>query len=322
MNVWTKIVQRREFAIVVVLIVLVAFFSILNPAFLRLDNIFVILRGGAFIGVMAVGVAWILISGSFDLSTGSVAGMATVISSTLIMEYGVPIIPSIICGCVSGTIIGLVNYYMVFKVHLPAFLATIGTMFIAKGIGMYISKGWEIYPLPESLGMFGSAQPLNISWHFWIFMFLIVISQLLLSFTLWGLEVKATGSDREIARLTEVNIEKASMSTFLICGTLSAFAGMLLMSRLGAGKPAIGVGWELQVITAVAIGGVSLFGYEGSFLGVFLGILAIQVIQNGLIIIGLSPYLNTIVVGMILLFTAFVDWKRRASLDILKEQAG
>jgi len=232
------------------------------------------------------------------------------------------IIPSIICGCVSGTIIGLVNYYMVFKIHLPAFLATIGTMFIAKGIGMYISKGWEIYPLPESLGMFGSAQPLNISWHFWIFIFLIVISQLLLSFTLWGLEVKATGSDREIARLTEVNIEKASMSTFLICGTLSAFAGMLLMSRLGAGKPAIGVGWELQVITAVAIGGVSLFGYEGSFLGVFLGILAIQVIQNGLIIIGLSPYLNTIVVGMILLFTAFVDWKRRASLDILKEQAG
>jgi len=80
--------------------------------------------------------------------------------------------------------------------------------------------------------------------------------------------------------------------------------------------------WELQVITAVAIGGVSLFGYEGSFFGVFLGILAIQVIQNGLIIIGLSPYLNTIVVGIILLFTAFVDWRRRASLDILREQAG
>ena len=322
MSIWTKIVQRREFAIVVVLIVLVTFFSILNPAFLKPDNIFVILRGGSYIGVMAVGVAWILISGSFDLSTGAVAGMATVISSTLMTEVGVPIILAIACGCLSGLVIGLVNYYMVFKVHLPAFLATIGTMFIAKGTGLFISKGWEIYPLPESLGVFGGAQPLKVSWHFWIFISLIIISQLLLSFTLWGLEVKATGSDREIARLTEVNIEKASMSTFLICGSLAAFAGILLMSRLGAGKPTIGVGWELQVITAVAIGGVSLFGYEGSFIGVFLGILAIQVIQNGLIIIGLSPYLNTIVVGIILLFTAFVDWRRRASLDILKEQVG
>jgi ribose transport system permease protein len=238
------------------------------------------------------------------------------------MEAGVPIVLAFICGCLSGLAIGLVNYYMVFKVHLPAFLATIGTMFIAKGIGLFISKGWEIYPLPESLGAFGDAQPLGISWPFWIFIVLIVISQLLLSFTLWGLEVKATGSDREIARLTEVNIENASMSTFLICGALSAFAGMLLMARLGSGRPSIGIGWELQVITAVAIGGVSLFGYEGSFFGVFLGILAIQVIQNGLIVIGLSPYLNTIVVGIILLFTAFVDWRRRASLDMLREKAG
>ena len=319
MSIWAKIVQRREFAIGAVLIVLVIFFSMLNPAFLKLGNIFAILRGGAFIGVMAVGVAWVLISGSFDLSTGAVAGMAVVIASALMVEMNYPVIPSIICGCLGGAIIGIVNYFLVFKTHIPAFLATIGTMFIARGIGLFISKGWEFYPLPESVNVFGTAQPLGISWHFWVFIFLIVISQLLLSFTLWGLEVKATGSDREIARLTEVNIEKASMSTYLICGTLAALAGMLLMTRLASGVPTIGTGWELQVITAVAIGGVSLFGYEGSFIGVFLGILAIQVIQNGLIIIGLSPYLNTIVVGVILLFTAFVDWKRRASLNILKE---
>ena len=320
MSVWTNMVQRREFAIVVVLIMLVTFFSILNPAFLKPDNIFVILRGGAFIGVMAVGVAWILISGSFDLSTGAVAGMAAVIASTLMARMGYPIILSIVCGCLGGVVIGLVNYFLVFKTYIPAFLATIGTMFIAKGIGLLISKGWEIYPLPEKLGEIGRAQPLEISWHFWAFIFLIIISQLLLSFTLWGLEVKATGSDREIARLTEVNIEKASLTAFLICGSLAAFSGVLLMTRLGAGNSTIGMGWELQVITAVAIGGVSLFGYEGSFVGVFLGVLAIQVIQNGLIIIGLSPYLNTIVVGVILLFTAFIDWRRRASLDILREQ--
>jgi ribose/xylose/arabinose/galactoside ABC-type transport system permease subunit len=105
----------------------------------------------------------------------------------------------------------------------------------------------------------------------------------------------------------------------MICGALAALSGILLMSRLASGKATIGTGWELQVITAVAIGGVSLFGYEGSFIGVFLGILAIQVIQNGLVVIGLSPYLNTIVVGSILLFTAVIDWRRRASLNIERE---
>ena len=319
MSIWTKIVQRREFAIGVVLIVLVTFFSMLNPTFLKPDNIFAILRGGAFIGVMAVGVAWVLISGTFDLSTGSVAGMTAIITSTLIVKEEYPVIPAIVIGLLAGATIGIINYTLVFKTHIPAFLATIGTMFLAKGTALFISEGWEVYPLPDIIGDFGKAQPLGVSWHFWIFVSLVIISQLLLVLTVWGLEVKATGSDREIARLTEVNIRKVSISVYMICGTLSALAGILLMSRLITGKATIGTGWELQVITAVAIGGVSLFGYEGSFIGVFLGILAIQVIQNGLVVIGLSPYLNTIVVGIILLFTAVIDWRRRASLSIERE---
>lgn len=314
-----NLVERREFAIVVVLIVLVIIFSIINPSFLKPGNIYSILRGGAFIGVMAVGVAWILISGTFDLSTGSVAGMAAIIAATLIVKTGFPIFPSILLALLCGAAVGYANYILVFITNIPAFLATIGTMFLAKGIALFISEGWEIYPLPEIIGGFGRVRPLGISWHFWIFVSLIVISQLLLSLTVWGLEVKATGSNREFARLTEVNIHKVSISVYIICGTLSALAGLLLMARIATGKATIGMGWELQVITAVAIGGVSLFGYEGSFVGVFLGILAIQVIQNGLVVIGLSPYLNTIVVGIILLFTAVIDWRRRAGLMIEKD---
>jgi ribose/xylose/arabinose/galactoside ABC-type transport system permease subunit len=311
-----NLIERREFAVVAALIGLVIIFSTINSAFLKPGNLFAILRGGAFIGVMAVGVAWVLISGTFDLSTGAVAGMAAIITSALIVYEGWPIILSIVCGLLCGLIIGLVNYFLVFKTHIPAFLATIGTMFIARGISEYISKGWEIYPLPESVEVFGISQPLGLSWYFLIFVSLVIVSQLLLSFTVWGLEVKATGSDREIARLTEVNITKVSISVYVICGILAALSGILLMTRISAGKANIGTGWELQVITAVAIGGISLFGYEGSFIGMFLGILVIQTIQNGLIVIGLSPYLNTIVVGVILLFTAIIDWRRRAKLEI------
>jgi ribose/xylose/arabinose/galactoside ABC-type transport system permease subunit len=311
---------RREFAIVAALIMLVVVFSAINPAFLRPDNLRAILRSGSFIGVMAVGVAWVLLSGTFDLSTGAVAGMAVIIASTLMAEGEYSIVFSVFIGLLSGAVIGITNYFLVFITHIPAFLATIGTMFIAKGMALFISKGWEVYPLPEVIGQLGRAQPLGISWHFLVFVSLVIISQLFLSLTVWGLEVKATGSNREIARLTEVNIKKVSISVYMICGALAALSGMLLMSRLATGKPTIGTGWELQVITAVAIGGVSLFGYEGSFVGVFLGILVIQVIQNGLIVVGLSPYLNTIVVGVILLITAIIDWRRRASLDILREE--
>ena len=314
-----RLAERREFAIVVVLTTLVTVFYLVEPAFLRPDNIRAILRGGAFIGVMAVGVAWILLSGSFDLSTGAVCGMAAVVSSTLIIKQGIPVIPSIILGILSGSLVGAINYNLIFNAHIPAFLATIGTMFIARGVGLFVTKGWELYPLPDSMGVFGRAQPLGISWHFWIFVILVIISQLLLSLTVWGLEVKATGSSREIARITEVNVKKVSLSTFVICGSLAALAGVLLTARLITGKASIGTGWELQVITAVAIGGVSLFGYEGSFFGMFLGIITVQVIQNGLVVVGLSPYLNTIVVGIILLFTAVVDWRKRKSISLDRE---
>jgi len=288
----------------------------INPAFLTTNNIQSVLRASAFTGIMSVGVTWILISGSIDLSIGSIAGMAAVIASYLVVKTGVPVIPSILVGLLSGTILGCTNYFLVFKMKIPAFLATIGTLFIAKGIGLYISEGFSIYPMPDSVKAFGKGTPLGVSWHFWIFLVLVIVSELILLFTVYGLEVKATGSDREIARKTEVNVSKISLSTFIIVGTLSALSGILLMIRLITGSPDIGQGWELQSITACAIGGVSLFGYEGSFIGMFLGVIALQIIQSGLVVIGLSPYLNTIIVGVILVVTAIIDWQRRVKLDL------
>jgi ribose transport system permease protein len=311
-----SIIRRREFGILLTLFLMVVVFSLINPAFLRIDNIQTILRGGSFIGVMSVGVAWVLISGTFDLSTGAVAGMTAVITSVLIVRNEFPIIPSLIIGLMAGGAVGIVNYNLVFKAKIPAFLATIGTMFIAKGLALYISKGWDIYPLPDSVGEFGRAHPLGISWHFIIFISLVIISEIVLFLTVYGLEVRATGSDREIAIMTEVNVRQVNISTYVIAGVLSALSGILLMTRIITGKATIGDGWELQVITGVAIGGVSLFGYEGSFLGVFLGVITLQVLQNGLIVIGLSQYLNTIVVGMVLLVTATIDWQRRTQLDL------
>jgi len=311
-----RIVRQRESGIIISLVLLLTLFSTINPVMLRPDNLQTILRASAFTGILSVGTTWILISGSFDLSIGAVAGLASIVTSYLVVKQGVAVIPAIIIGLLSGTGIGILNYNLVFKVKIPAFLATIGTMYIAKGLSQYISKGFQIYPLPKSVGDFGTATPLGISWHFLIFISLVIISQVALFSTVWGLEVRATGSDRETARNTEVNIRKVSISTSIIVGTLSALGGILLMSRIITGHAEIGAGWELTSIAACAIGGISLFGYEGSFFGMLLGVITLQVIQNGLVVVGLSPYLNVIIVGVILVITAAIDWQRRIRLNL------
>ena len=275
------------------------------------------LRASAFIGVMAIGVAWLLMSGSIDLSIGAVAGLASIVTAVMIVEHKMPVALSVIAGLSMGVLFGIINYNIVFGLKIPAFLATIGTMYVAKGLGEFISNGFQIYiSEPEAVRSFGTATPLGISWHFIIYVVLVIASQIILFQTVYGLEVRATGSNRETAKNTEVNIRKVSISTFLIVGICSALAGILLMSRIITGASAIGSGWELAAITACAIGGVSLFGYEGSFIGVFLGVLTLQVIKNGLVVVGLSPFLNTAIVGIILVITAAIDWQRRSQLNL------
>lgn len=303
--------NHRETGVIVSLIAMIGVFSMLNPDFLGLANIATILRASAFTGVMAVGMTYLLISGMIDLSVGSMAGLAGVITSYAIVKQGAPIWLSVVLGIISGAVIGYINSRFVLRLKIPAFLATIGMMYVARGLAMYLSNGYAIYPLPAQIERFGTASPFGLSWHFLLFIVLTIFSEIVLRKTVWGLTVKATGSSREIAKMTEVNIDRVNTQTFMLGGIFAALAGLLLMSRIITGEPDAGTGWELNAITACAIGGVSLFGFEGSFFGMFLGVLAIQVIQNGLVVVGVSPYLQTVVVGLLLLAIVTIDLTKR-----------
>jgi ribose transport system permease protein len=307
---------KRETGIIISIIILVSIFSIVNPAFLKIDNLTAILRACAFIGITSVGMAFLLISGMIDLSVGSTAGLAAIVTSYLIVKSGFPILPSYVVGLMVGGIIGWINYTIIFKMKIPAFLATIGTMYAVRGIAQFISNGYTIYPLPKVVESLGSAQPFALSYHLLIFVLLVIGAEIILNQTIWGLCVRATGSDREIARMTEVNVTAINLSTFIIAGIMAALAGLLLMSRVITGHPNMGAGYELQSITACAIGGVSLSGYEGGFIGVFLGVLAIQIINNGMVTSGVSVYLQNVVVGMLLIIIAAIDFQRRQQLNI------
>ena len=186
-------------------------------------------------------------------------------------------------------------------------------LYIAKGITFLISKGYTIYPLPEVVKTFGTAEPFSTSWSFVVFVILAIIAHIVLSKTTYGRELYVVGGNPEVARLAGISPAKIQMAGFVLVGMCAALGGMLLMSRIVTGNPTIGLGWELNVIAGVVIGGVSLFGGSGSIPGAVLGLLIMQVVNNGLVVINVDPYWQTVSVGLIMIIAVAIDVLRRKS---------
>ena len=296
----------RSAVAAVIILVLMAIFGIIKPGYLSVNSLTAMLRAMSYPGIIAVGVALCLIGGTMDLSVGAVAGLSATIAATL-MTKETPVILALAAGIASGAIIGYVNSVLILKLKLTTFIATIGTMFMVRGIVYWISKGYYVYPLPDVIARTGAAKPLGISWSFIFFIVLLIIFQYLLSRTVWGLCVKATGSDREVAYNTTVEVDKIQKQLHVLSGTLAAVAGLFIMCKIGGGQPTIGQGVELTVIAGCTIGGVSLFGFQGSMTAVFLGLLFLQVIIAGVITSGVDPFLQPTVQGIILIAAMVFD---------------
>jgi ribose transport system permease protein len=312
---------RRVFAIpeVGVLIPLLGFvlvFYLINPAFLNPDNIAAMVRAMSFIGVIAMGQTFLMISGAFDLSVGSVAGLGAVVCSALMVWYHWSIAAAILAGLAAGAAIGLINSFVVLKMGVPAFIATLGMLYIAKGISYLITKGYTIYPLPDAVNNFGTAEPLNTSWSFIIFVIMAVIFGIVLAKTAYGRKLYVVGGNPEVARLAGISPAKIQLSGFVLSGMCSTLAGMLLMARIVTGNPTIGLGWELNVIAGVVIGGVSLFGGSGSILGAVIGLSIMGVVNNGLVVSKLDPYWQTVAIGVIMIVAVAIDIIRRKSKTV------
>ena len=316
MDVIKRIISVPEAGISIILLILVAFFQVINPVFLSTGNVAGMLRAMPLTGIVAIGLAICLISGTMDISVGAIAGLAATVFARLITLTDIPIIICGVLGVIIGVFAGLFNSFIIVNMKVSPFIATISTMYVFRGMATFISNGKSIYPLPESISQFGRLQPLDLSWSFFIFLALIIVAWYMIDGTVWGLSLRATGSDKESAFCCEVDVNFIQRSAIVIAGGLSALAGILSLTILGSSVPTIGTGWELIAIAGCAIGGVSLFGYSGSMVGLFLGLLTLQVINNGIITIGISPYLQVVVTGIILLVSMILDVRRRSYLNI------
>jgi ribose transport system permease protein len=315
-----RLLAVPELGVVAALTISIFVFQTLNPVFLSGEVVGSIIQAVTFVSIIAVGQAFLLIGGNFDLSVGAVAGLTAVSTGKLMTSVGLPVWISILAGLFLGAILGAINGFMVTRANVPAFIQTLGMLFVAQGLIQVVSLGYPVYPLPEVMTTIGeSSFFFSLGWNAVIWIAISIIGDFVIRRTAIGRNLYVIGGNSEVAKIVGINVRKYQFWCFILAGTLSALAGMLVMASLSAGAPSIGSGWELTVIAGTVVGGVSLFGGVGTIAGAILGVLLIQCVQSGLITSGLSPNYQLIAVGTILVLAVFLDvWRRNYRNSIKK----
>ncbi|MCX6043459.1 MAG: ABC transporter permease [Caldilinea sp.] len=301
--------EQQETAILVALFVLTALFYWRNDAMLEPATVGSILRTMAFPALIAMGMVQLMIAGEIDLSTGAVMSLGAVFAAKLIRDAGVPIPLAVVASLAASLLVGLCNGLLTVKIGIPAIITTIGTMFVVRGLSYSFTQGLPIYPLPPEVGVVGSWRPFGTSFTFLLVVFLLVVVQILLNQTRWGAMLFATGGNKLAAQVCGINTDRVKIICFMSTSLLAGLAGMLTMSQLPLtpGDPVIGRNLELDILAGVVIGGVSFYGGRGSAVGTFFGVLFIQLVQSGLVIAGFDAYLQTPMLGFLLVAAAVLD---------------
>jgi ribose transport system permease protein len=301
-----------EVGLIVMILVAGTVFTLISPAFATLGNAESLLRAIAFVGIIVIGQAILLIVGELDLSVGSVAGMAAIVAGLLMSSVGLPIPLAILIAVACGAFCGLINGILTTKAGIPAFVVTLSMLFVAKGIGYVLSGGDPVYPLPDGVTLLAKTDVFGLPSSVWILLILMFLFDQFMRRASWGRIAYATGGNARTSRFAGIDTDRVKIAAFVLTGSLAAFAGVLLTSRLGRADASIGLGWELIVLAAAVVGGVRLNGGAGTIAGAFLGLLFLQVIQTGLVFAGVDALLQPVVSGSVLvLAVAYGAFRRK-----------
>jgi ribose transport system permease protein len=301
------------------LIVLLAFFSLASPNFLQTANIIAILQATSVNGVLAIAATLVIITGGIDLSVGTLMTFCAVISGVALTFLGLPLPFGILGAIAAGTACGLISGTLIAKMKIPPFIATLGMMLILKGLSLVISGTKPIYfndtpsyPEISTGSLIGAIIPaLPIPNGVLILFILALVIGYVLNRTVLGRYCFALGSNEEAVRLSGVNTDGWKMAIYALAGGICGLAGLIISSRLNSAQPALGLGYELDAIAAVVIGGTSLAGGRGSVLGTIIGALIMSVLLNGLRIMSVAQEWQTVVTGLIIIAAVYADMMRR-----------
>lgn len=301
------------------LIILFVFFSLASPAFLQFNNVVGILLATAVNGILALGVTFVITTGGIDLSIGTVMTFASVITAVFVTNWGLPVPVGILAGLGTGALAGLVNGVVIAKMKIPPFIATLGVMYVAKGLSLIISELRPIYfndtPWFRDLAtgsVLGAIIPgFGIPNAVVVLFIAAIVAGVILNKTLLGRYTFALGSNEEATRLSGVNVDRWKIGIYTLCGMFAGLGGVIMAARLNSAQPALGQGYELDAIAAVVIGGTSLAGGEGTITGTIIGAFVMSVLTNGLRIMSVPQEWQTVVTGAIIIVAVYIDIIRR-----------
>lgn len=301
----------QDLGALIALLLLVIGISIISPEFRTGSNFLSLLRQSSINGLIAFGMTCVILTDAIDLSVGSVLALSTVLCAGMV-SAGVPAGIAMILALAIGTVLGAISGFLVTKGRLQAFIATLITMTVYRGLTMIFTGGKPISNLGDSfvLKLVGRGNICRIPIPVILLLVIFAGFYFLLNKTTFGRAVYAIGSNWKCAKLAGININKTKIIVYAISGFMSALSGLILLSRLGSAQPTLGSGYELDAIAAVALGGTSMSGGRGKIYGTLIGVLIIAVLNNGLNILGVSSYYQDVIKGFVILVAVLSDRKR------------
>lgn len=314
-------IVKNNVGILSVLVLLCVIVSIATSKFLKPNNLISVLRQISINAYIALGMTLIIILGHIDLSVGAIVAMSGTLTVGFIVTQGLPIPVAILLGILLGMAAGLISGMIVTYFRVPAFIITMAMMNVCSGVAYVYSGGQATRINDDFFSAIGTGYLFNtIPLPVVYMIILIIVISFLLGKTKFGTYIYAIGGNREAARLSGVPIKKVEIAVFTISGVLSAFAGLVLCSRMYSGQPSVGSGYELDAIAACVLGGTSMSGGKGRISGTIFGAMVIGIISNGLNLIGVSSYWQLIVKGLIIACAVLLD-SQKGKISLLKKKA-
>lgn len=309
-----RTITAQEIGIVLILFVMGLFLSLTTDTFLTGTNIFNVLRAFSWIAVAGFGELLVIIIAGIDLSVGSNMAFSGLITAMTLVR-GWPVPAAIAAGLLAGTLVGALNGWLVSKGRLPPFIATLGMMSVARGVVYGLTEGQPVMDLPRAFMFWGRHNVpilgLKVPLPVILMLATAFVMNQFLARAVWGYRIYALGGNEQATRLSGINTGRLKMLVFTLGGLLAGLGGLMMTARLGVAMPNAAMGYELDVIAAVFIGGASTSGGSGTVLGVLIGAAIMQVLRNGLVLLGFPPYWQEAAIGLVIIISLMLDQLRR-----------
>ena len=303
------IMMMPEIGVLIPILVLCIVTTIIKPNFLTWKYFSSILMGCIFIGVESIGQAFVQIAGEVDLSVGYAGCLSGIMMGVACGFWHWGLVPCLLISLVTGALVGFINGYCACKLGLSSWITTLATQFICKGLAVTISQGEPMSITELGTSTFNRARPLGVSWAFFIFLFLLIASDLVLRRTKYGYKLRAVGGNQNAAVMAGINADKIKMTAFVLCGLFAAVGGVFDVINKASANSTFGDGREFRTIICVAIGGIA--GGSGSMIGVGFGVLLFHVLWYALRILSVDTNLQLVLIGAVLVLSVILDIQRK-----------